>query len=163
MARRSRPTAAWRYWSKVRLDGPLSLRHQAPGRCWTWTAAINNRGYGTFRDGATVVGAHRWSYEQLVGPVPAGLELDHLCRNRACVNPAHMEPVTHRTNTLRSDGPTARAARATHCPRGHAYDTANTYRTPDGWRRCRACRRRPATATVTPLHPTTHTTERQAA
>ncbi|MFJ2909383.1 HNH endonuclease signature motif containing protein [Streptomyces sp. NPDC087228] len=156
---RPRPTAAWRYWSRVAFDGPVSLHRKAPGRCWTWTAATNNRGYGGFKINGVAIGAHRWSYEQLLGPIPAGLELDHLCRTRACVNPSHTEPVTHRVNTLRSSGPTARAARATHCPRGHAYDEANTYNTPAGWRRCRACRRT-TTAPVIQLHPTT---ERQAA
>ncbi|MES9554804.1 MULTISPECIES: HNH endonuclease [unclassified Streptomyces] len=155
---RPRPTAAWRYWSKVRFDGPLSLHRQAPGRCWTWTAGLNNRGYGGFKYAGRVIGAHRWSYERLLGEIPAGLELDHLCRNRACVRPDHTEPVTHRTNTLRSTGPTARAARATACPRGHAYDAQNTYITPAGWRRCRACRRT-TTAPVIQFHPT----ERQAA
>ncbi|MFF2014026.1 HNH endonuclease signature motif containing protein [Streptomyces sp. NPDC058195] len=138
---RPRPTAAWRYWSRVRFDGPLTLHRQAPGRCWTWTGAINNRGYGSFRSGPLVVGAHRWSYVQLRGEIPAGLELDHRCRNRACVNPAHTEPVTHRVNTLRSTGPTARAARATACPSGHPYDAANTVRDKRGARRCLACSR----------------------
>ncbi|MFE6683954.1 HNH endonuclease signature motif containing protein [Streptomyces sp. NPDC057729] len=152
-------TAAWRYWSKVAFDGPISLHRQAPGRCWTWTAGLNNRGYGGFKANGAVIGAHRWSYEQLLGEIPAGLELDHLCRNRACVRPDHTEPVTHRVNTLRSTAPTARNARATHCPHGHPYNDANTYRTPAGYRRCRACRRKPAP--VIQLHPTT--TERQAA
>ncbi|MFD9853428.1 HNH endonuclease signature motif containing protein [[Kitasatospora] papulosa] len=158
---RHRATAAWRYWSKVRFDGPVSLHRGAPGRCWLWTAGTNNRGYGGFRAAGHVIGAHRWSHEDAHGPVPTGLELDHRCRNRPCVNPAHTEPVTHRVNTLRSTGPTARAARATHCPQGHPYDAENTYRTPLGHRQCRACRRTRDTAPVIPLHPTT--TERQAA
>ncbi|MER8086590.1 HNH endonuclease signature motif containing protein [Streptomyces sp. NPDC094048] len=158
---RPRPTAAWRYWSKVAFTGPISLHKQAPGRCWTWTAGTNNRGYGSFKTTGRVIGAHRWSYEQALGPIPAGLELDHLCRNRACVRPDHTEPVTHRVNTLRSTAPTARAARATHCPHGHPYDAENTYVTPAGYRQCRACRRRKP-APVIHLHPT-NTTERQAA
>lgn len=85
--------------------------------------------------------AHIVTYELLVGPVPDGLELDHLCRNRACCNPAHMEPVTHRENILRGVGFVPRQIATTHCPRGHAYDEENTRITPKGGRKCRACHR----------------------
>ena len=105
------------------------------GRCWNWTGRQDDDGYGTFGAG----GAHRYSYELLVGPVPTGLELDHLCRVRSCVNPNHLEPVTHAENMRRySDSVTA-------CRRaGHPYDEKNTYFRTTATSRtkfCRACNR----------------------
>lgn len=88
-----------------------------------------------------MVRAHRWSYAHRVGPIPAGLEVDHRCNNRRCVRPSHLAAVTHAANTLRSTGPTAINARKTHCPAGHAYDAANTRHKRDGSRCCRACER----------------------
>jgi hypothetical protein len=82
---------------------------------------------------------HRWVYEQLVGPIPAGLVLDHLCRNPACVRPMHLEPVTQQENILRGQGLAAANAVKTECSRGHPYTEANTYRRPDGYRDCREC------------------------
>lgn len=107
--------------------------------CWTWTAHTND-GYGQFHDGTRDVGAHRWAYEWVHGPVLIGLELDHLCRNRACVNPLHLDPVTLRENQMRGAGFVAANAAKAHCPQGHPYDEANTYR--HGSRRqCLTCRR----------------------
>lgn len=82
-----------RFWSKV----------DASGDCWEWTAGVNNRGYGYFHVavGQSPVGAHRFAYEQLVGPIPDGLVIDHLCRNPPCVNPDHLEPVRFRENLMR--------------------------------------------------------------
>ena len=110
--------------------------------CWPWLAA-KKWGYGCFalEGGKVQVRAHRYAYEVLVGPIPEGLTIDHLCRNRGCVNPSHMEPVTMGVNVLRGDGPSARNARVTHCPRGHPYDEENTYRRSDGGRDCRTCLR----------------------
>lgn len=85
--------------------------------------------------------AHRFAYELLVGPIPTGLTLDHLCRRPACVNPSHLEPVSLRDNILRGEGPVALGARVTHCPQGHPYDLFNTYIDPSGTRRCRTCHR----------------------
>jgi hypothetical protein len=84
--------------------------------------------------------AHRLVYERLVGPIPDGLELDHLCRNPTCCNPAHLEPVTHRENMLRGETIGARASAVTHCPAGHEYTEMNT-RVYKGYRKCRTCHR----------------------
>lgn len=124
--------ALTRFLAKVQREG---------SGCWRWTGAINQHGYGRVwdirRGGA--VQAHRFSYEAHKGSVPDGLVIDHLCRNRACVNPDHLEPVTNRENLLRGANFVADEARRTQCPVGHPYDEANTYRRPDGIRTCRAC------------------------
>lgn len=107
--------------------------------CWVWQRAVNGDGYGScYREGR-IWAAHRWYYIQFVGPVPSGLELDHLCRNRRCVNPDHLEPVTTRENILRGEGCTAQAKRKTHCLRGHEFTRANTMVAKDGGRRCLTC------------------------
>ena len=115
------------------------FRHPITG-CWIWTASTT-AGYGRIDVNRKFLYAHRVAYERFVGPIPAGLQLDHLCRVRRCVNPSHLEPVTSRENTLRGNGVAARASAATHCPHGHPYDEANTYRDPRGWLRCRTCKR----------------------
>lgn len=91
--------------------------------CWEWIGTVNSGGYGSFNDGRQFK-AHRWSYARFKGPIPPSLTLDHLCRNRRCVNPDHLEPVTNRENILRGNGPTAENARKTHCKRGHPLPLA---------------------------------------
>jgi hypothetical protein len=129
-----------RFWAKVNTTGPLPESRPDLGPCWLWTAALNNRGYGTFRArGRPGNYAHRFAYELLRGPIPDGLELDHLCRTPRCVNPEHLEPVTHRVNSLRSDSLMAKYAQVTHCVHGHLFDEANTHRPARGGRHCLTC------------------------
>ncbi len=127
-----------RFLEKVDKDGPLPDGEPTLGNCWLWTAAKSDDGYGWFRikverNVRNTVLAHRWIYEKTKGHIAATTEIDHLCRVRNCVNPDHLEAVSHRANMLRG----ANAAKA-HCPRGHTYSEGNTYR----WgthRRCRIC------------------------
>lgn len=103
--------------------------------CWQWTGARNSNGYGIacIGDGRTAL-AHRATYTAMVAPIADGLQIDHLCRNRDCCNPAHLEPVTAAVNQQRAK------ALITHCPQGHAYDGANTFYK-SGARQCRECTR----------------------
>lgn len=108
--------------------------------CWQWLGYTRPNGYGLTKDqqGKTVY-SHREFYRLFIGEIPSGLTIDHLCKNKNCVNPDHMEPVTLRENILRSDGVTARKARQTHCKNGHAFTPGNIYRRRNGSRLCRRC------------------------
>jgi hypothetical protein len=109
----------------------------AVGPCEIWQGTLCSNGYA--RLGRDPV-YYRTLYIRHVGPVPAGYEIDHLCRNRACVNVAHMEAVPKRVNILRGESFSAQNYRKTHCVRGHLFDEANTYRR-GSRRQCRACNR----------------------
>ena len=102
--------------------------------CWIFTGARSSNGYGSISVSGRVASAHRAAYEILVGPIPAGLQLDHLCRVRNCCNPAHLEPVTPRENVRR-----APRFSVTHCPQGHPYSGHNLKVTWSGSRNCRTC------------------------
>jgi hypothetical protein len=120
-------TREQRFWEKVeKSDG-----------CWIWTGA-SMRAYGKFWDGLRVIPAHRWAYEELVGEIPAGLTLDHLCRVQKCVRPDHLEPVTMGENLRRA---LPYRPPKTHCPYGHPYSGENLQRWSNGAARCRECER----------------------
>lgn len=139
-------TVAERFWSFVTQGGA--------DECWPWRGTIGRAGsYGILKFGGKKIYAHRVSYELLVGPVPDGMTLDHLCHtrdesclgglsclHRRCVNPAHLEPVSGRVNRLRGRSLPAANAKKTHCAKGHPYDEANTYvNRANGARVCRTC------------------------
>lgn len=137
--RKSRPQL---FWEHVDRNGPLPKWAPFLGPCWLWTANLSSAGYGRFYVGSrTVAQATRWAYEQEVGPIPEGFQLDHLCRVRACVRPSHLEPVTQRENMLRGMGLPGVNARKTHCPQGHEYTPENTIPSGPGGahRKCRIC------------------------
>jgi hypothetical protein len=129
-----------RFWKKISPDPETE--------CWLWTAYTDPRGYGRF--GVYVRGsgpkshwAHRYAYECLVGPIPDGLVIDHLCRVKHCVNPAHLEPVTQRENIMRGKAPErakGMAAARTHCKHGHEYTAENTGLYHSRGYRCRYCK-----------------------
>lgn len=109
--------------------------------CWDWHGGKSDRGYGSISLDGRSHQAHRVSYELYVGPIPDGLQIDHLCRNRGCINPAHLEPVTCRENVRRGEGPSAVNATRTHCKHGHPLSGDNLRISRNGKRRCRACAR----------------------
>ena len=121
-----------RFWSKVVMG--------SRDECWAWLGQITEKGYASFSVERKPYPAHRYAFEVMIGPIPDGLTLDHLCRNRGCVNPFHVEPVTNRVNVLRGIGPSAVNAIKETCARGH--DNWRTSRRADGrtYRFCRTCK-----------------------
>lgn len=134
-----------RFWAKVNRDGPIPSNRPDLGPCYLWTASLDGKGYGQIAvrcaDGKTRPRrAHRVGYELQVGPIPDGLELDHLCQNPPCVRGSHLEPVSHRENTLRGPSVKMVTRREGVCGRGHLIEGANALRHRNGkWVRCREC------------------------
>lgn len=110
--------------------------------CWLWTGGMTNGGYGIFYKDGKYSTAHRFAYELFVGPIPTGFDVDHLCRVIGCVNPAHLEAVSHKENLRRSPTTASSINRTrTHCPQGHPYEGDNLYIWKgDGSRQCVTCR-----------------------
>ena len=108
--------------------------------CWVWMGKhLVGNGYGRISVNRKHKMVHRLAYEVFNGPIPEGLFIDHLCRVPSCINPAHLEVVTHRENTMRGTNPSAAKARQTQCKYGHTFDEINTYYAKDGTRFCRTC------------------------
>lgn len=154
-----------RWWKRGTTDyapgyEPMTLRERFDAKvvkgpdCWAWTGTHDSNGYAKLGVDGAITNAHRVSYELYVGPIPHGLQIDHLCHtrdascpggvacpHRGCVNPAHLEPVPQRVNVLRGEGPAGKYARRTHCKHGHEYTARNTRLGPTGNRICRECER----------------------
>jgi hypothetical protein len=111
----TRPNTMRRFWERVQ---------KTPDH-WIWKGGVEASGYGCFMMQGKLYKAHRLSYQAIIGPIPDGKELDHLCRVKLCVNPSHLEAVTHRENVLRGEAPTAQEAKRTHCPKGHPLVEGN--------------------------------------
>ena len=121
---------------KQRVDG-FWAKTRMTNSCWNWLGAINPKGYGEYYNDKKVVKAHRYSYELFEGKIPNGLQIDHLCRNRKCVNPNHLQIVTNKENVLRGNGISAKNSKKTHCPKGHELTPENTY----CYRNTRSCKK----------------------
>ncbi len=121
------------------LEERFSAKVRKTQKCWIWLAASTggkSGDYGVMRVGTEMKYAHRISYELFKRKIPRGLQIDHLCRNRKCVNPEHLEVVTQRENLLRGDGATARNSKKTKCKRGHRFTPSLTYSTNYVFRQC---------------------------
>lgn len=122
-----------RFWEKV------DYAEKSEDDCWIWIGKKNNYGYGIICRSQKELSAHRVSYERTFGKIPRGMVIDHLCRNRACVNPLHMQVVTNVENVMRGMSPYAQKKRWTHCHNGHSLSGENLKIRKNGTRFCREC------------------------
>lgn len=129
-----------RFWEKVDKNGPVPSARPDLGVCWMWTGYVTIYGYGQVHVGGRAVHAHRALFNIRGIEIPTGLEPDHLCRNRQCVNPFHIELVTRRENLLRGSGIIARQANQVACVNGHPFGSDHSYIGPSGRRSCRTCK-----------------------
>ena len=124
-----------RFWYKV----------EKTNYCWNWKLSLDKDGYGRIKVNRKKIGAHRFSYELIKGEIPEGLQLDHICKNKACVNPDHLEAVTCDENIKRAENQvTTINSRKTHCPKGHPYSGDNLFFVKSGHRGCKTCHRQKA-------------------
>lgn len=132
-------------WKGLSLEQRFAFQVAVlPGGYWLWIGAKSKNGYGVIaRSGHKLVGAHRISHEFFKGPISDGFEVDHLCRNRACVNPEHLEAVSHSVNVIRGASPSALIRQSGFCAKGHPYTLENR---DSNRRRCRVCQREKAKA-----------------
>lgn len=126
-----------RFWGRVVFSDNSGVLTPSEGCCWLWMGA-KSKGYGYFVDGGKSQPAYRWIYKRLISDEIDGLDLDHLCRVPACVNPWHLEPVSHQVNCQRGRNA---CREKSCCPQGHDYSPENTYVTPSGTRQCKICKR----------------------
>ena len=130
----------FRFWQKVDMRGPVPANSPRLGRCWLWIGAKHKNSAGIYYGAFQGEGAHRFAYK-LVGPIPDGFQVDHLCLNTLCVRPRHLEAVTHAENLRRSNCVSTVNSRKTECPRGHPYEGENVcYDARKNKRECRKCR-----------------------
>jgi len=128
-------------FSRIDFDGPVPEHRPDLGPCWVCKRGVKPNGYGDLSYRGKKISAHRLAFTLFVGDIPEGLDLDHLCRNRACVRPYHLEPTTRLENLVRGEGLIAMHVKKTHCINGHEFTSDNTYLYRDKYRICKTCRK----------------------
>lgn len=131
--------------NEATLDRVMDRISFCDGGCWEWTGEVSPKGYGKLKFKGGTFYAHRFIYALVCEPIPDGMQIDHLCRNRCCVNPDHLDVVTNQVNATRGTGWAGQNARKTHCPQGHPYEGDNLRLTSKG-RECWICVRKQKSA-----------------